>query len=136
MLMTAAIVMTARIQVTTVTVWDMAVMLPALLRMQHRTMKLTILKCFSETGKTSSSIIQKTMMKAMDLGVDVINMSFCFYTISDENRAAIDSLIAMAVDRNIVMCVAAGNSNGGGESWMWKAIHTRRIIRRSSRSLH
>ena len=76
--------------------------------------KLTILKCFSETGKTSSSIIQKTMMKAMDLGVDVINMSFCFYTISDENRAAIDSLIAMAVDRNIVMCVAAGNSNGGG----------------------
>ena len=76
--------------------------------------KLTILKCFSETGKTSSSVIQKTMMKAIDLGVDVINMSFCFYTISDENRSAIDSLITSAVDQNIVMCVAAGNSNGGG----------------------
>lgn len=76
--------------------------------------KLTILKCFSETGKTSSSVIQKTVMKAIDLGVDVINMSFCFYTISDENRAAIDSLITSAVEQNIVMCVAAGNSNGGG----------------------
>ena len=74
--------------------------------------KLTILKCFSSSGQTSGTIIQKGIMEALDQNVDVINISFCFYgeNAKEETKTAIDGFIAAAKKQNTVMCVAAGNS--------------------------
>ena len=78
--------------------------------------KLTIIKCFASTGSTKKSVVQKSIMAAIDQGVDVINFSVCFYgtNASESTRAAIDPLIQDAREKNIVMCVAAGNQTGGG----------------------
>lgn len=78
--------------------------------------KLTILKCFTDSGTTSCSIIYQGIMEALDLNVDIINMSFCFYGANAgvDTRAAIDKLIDTATSKNIAVCVAAGNLSGGG----------------------
>lgn len=78
--------------------------------------QLTILKCFSDSGMTSGSVIQKGIMTALDQSVDVINMSFCFYgeNAKEDTKVTIDGFIAAAKEQNIVMCVAAGNAGSNG----------------------
>lgn len=78
--------------------------------------QLTIIKCFSDSGTTSGTIIQKGIMAALDQDVDVINMSVCFYgdNAKEETKVTIDGFIAAAKERSIVMCVAAGNAGRNG----------------------
>lgn len=78
--------------------------------------RLTILKCFSDSGTTSGTVIQKGIMAAIDQDVDVINMSVCFYgdNAKEDTKVTIDGFIAEAKKRSIVMCVAAGNAGRNG----------------------
>lgn len=81
--------------------------------------KLTIIKCFSDSGSTAVSVVQRGIMAALDRGVDIINMSLCFYgTNANENtRAMLDPLIEQANNENVVICVAAGNANRSVNNW-------------------
>ena len=58
-------------------------------------------------------------MAALDSGVDVINMSFCFYgkNASDNTRSKLDELLKSAKEDGVIMCVAAGNTNSTVNNW-------------------
>ena len=81
--------------------------------------QLTIIKCFTSQGATTVSTVQEGIMAALDSGADVINMSFCFYgnNASDNTRSMLDELLKSARENNVIMCVAAGNTNSAVNNW-------------------
>lgn len=81
--------------------------------------QLTIIKCFTSQGATTVSTVQQGIMAALDSGADVINMSFCFYgkNANDTTRAMLDELLKSARENNVIMCVAAGNTNSAVNNW-------------------
>lgn len=80
--------------------------------------KLTIMRAF-QGGNSLKSNLTTAVQKAIDLKVDVINMSFCFYSTGSNNAADynfLDALIERANEEGVVMCVAAGNTNASSGS--------------------
>lgn len=80
--------------------------------------QLVILKSFSNAGNTSSEVIQNAIMAALDAGVDVVNMSMCFYgsNANDKVRDAIEPLLVKADEEKVIICAAAGNANAESDN--------------------
>lgn len=80
--------------------------------------QLMILKSFSSVGNTSASILCNALIKAIESGADVINMSLCFYgnQADDATRVSFEYLFDMATQMNIVVCAAAGNANAQSDN--------------------
>ena len=75
--------------------------------------KLCILRCF-ESGYSTNSGIIAAVEYAVENDIDIINMSLCWYNSAADKLTYINQAIAGANNKNLVICVAAGNSHGGG----------------------
>ncbi len=79
---------------------------------------LMVLRCF-DNGKTSNLAILTSLQHAIEVRADVVNMSLGWYSASGkfdtENEQSffykLDKVIEEALDRDIVVCCAAGNWN-------------------------